>query len=94
MHDHIAMTYGLNRESSLNELSYFHITEGLIPDVIHDILEGVLRLTIKNLLKYLVDAKLLTVAKINMRIARFDYSTIESSNKPCDNLTNATATWW
>ena len=48
-----------------------------------------LPLAIRYLLKYLVDAKLLTVAKINMRIARFDYGTIESSNKPRDNLTNS-----
>jgi len=32
---------GVNRDSILNELSYFHVCGGgLLPDVMHDILEG------------------------------------------------------
>ncbi len=38
--DHIATTYGVVSNSILNECRYFHITSGLIPDIMHDILEG------------------------------------------------------
>lgn len=40
LHDHIATTYGLNRDSSLNSLRYFHVTEDLPMDIMHDFLEG------------------------------------------------------
>lgn len=42
LHEHIATTYGLWRDAVMNELQYFHVTEGLAPDVMHDLLEGVL----------------------------------------------------
>ena len=89
LHDHIATTYGLNREPYLNQLKYFHTTEGLVPDVMHDILEGVLPLAIKHTLKYLLDATSLTVTEMNRRIERFDYGVIDSYNRPRGNLTTS-----
>ena len=41
LHNHIATTYGLVRDSILNSTRYFHIVEGL---VMHDLLEGALQL--------------------------------------------------
>ena len=40
MHNHISTTFGMNRNSALNTLKYFHIVRGLVPDIMHDILEG------------------------------------------------------
>ena len=40
LHEHVATTYGLTRDSILNSLRYFHVTSGLPPDVMHDMLEG------------------------------------------------------
>ena len=40
LHDHIATTYGICCDSVLNSSKYFHVTEGLVMDVMHDILEG------------------------------------------------------
>ena len=39
LHDHITTTYGLHRDSILNTSKFFHITEVLVPDIMHDILE-------------------------------------------------------
>ena len=36
LHEHVATTYGLTRDSILNSLRYFHVTSGLPPDVMHD----------------------------------------------------------
>ena len=46
----IATTYGINRDSVLNTLAYFYITEGLPPDIMHDVLEGVLQYEVKEML--------------------------------------------
>ena len=54
LHDHVAKTYGVTTQSILNSLQYFHVVDGLVPDVMHDILEGTVQLTLKCLLKYLI----------------------------------------
>ena len=41
MHDHISTEFGIVRNSILNELDYFHVVSGLVPDIIHNILEGI-----------------------------------------------------
>lgn len=38
--DHHMMTNGVERDSILNKLQYFHVLKGLCPDIMHDILEG------------------------------------------------------
>ena len=49
---HYSTTYGINNRSILDSLSYFCVAEGaMIPDVMHDILEGVLPLELKLILK-------------------------------------------
>ena len=45
-------TFGVNRRALLNSLTYFDVTSGaLIPDIMHDILEGALPLEVKLMLK-------------------------------------------
>ena len=44
LNDHIATTYGIVRNSVLNELNYFHVVTGLVPDIMHNILEGKIKI--------------------------------------------------
>ena len=40
--------FGINHRSALNSLAFFDVSEGsLIPDITHDVLEGVLPLVLK-----------------------------------------------
>lgn len=80
--DHVATTYGLTRDSILNKSRYFHVTEGLPPDCMHDILEGTLQYEVKELLKSLISRGLITLEQINSRIALFPYSSCDVVNKP------------
>lgn len=49
---HYSLVYGVNRRALLHNLSYFSVTSGaLVPDIMHDILEGVLPLQVKLMLK-------------------------------------------
>lgn len=49
---HFSLIYGVNRRSSLNSLTYFDVSSGaLVPDIMHDVLEGVLPLELKLMLK-------------------------------------------
>ena len=73
LHDHYATTYGLHRDSSLNSLRYFHVTEGLVPDIMHDCLEGCVQYEVKELLKYLSSTRILSLSTINNLIQSFPY---------------------
>jgi len=47
--------YGVNRNFSLNELTYFHVCDvSLLPDVMHNVLEGALQYEVKLLLKRMI----------------------------------------
>jgi len=48
---HYSTTYGINYRSVLESLSFFSVAEGaMVPDIMHDILEGVLPLELKLLI--------------------------------------------
>jgi len=48
---HYSTTYGINYCSVLESLSFFSVAEGaMVPDIMHDILEGVLPLELKLLI--------------------------------------------
>jgi hypothetical protein len=49
---------GVKSDSCLNQLSYFESTKGLPPDIMHDMLEGVIRYNFCCLMEYLSDSKL------------------------------------
>ena len=53
LRDHVATKYGVVQDSTLNSSKYFHVTEGLVPDVMHDVLEGCAPYVVNELLKYL-----------------------------------------
>ena len=73
----------MDHDSILNTSKNFHVTEGLAPDIMHDILEGSLQYEIKELLKYIVlERKLISLSLLNQRITSFSYGLIETPNKP------------
>lgn len=82
LHDHFATTYGLHRDSILNTSRYFHVTEGLIPDIMHDLLEGCLAYEVKELLKHLINSSIVTLAELNSIMASFPYTGSDARNKP------------
>lgn len=52
LYQHYSIVFGINRRSSLDGFKYFKVTSGtLIPDIMHDLLEGVLPLETKLMLK-------------------------------------------
>lgn len=59
----------------------------------HDLLEGVVPMAIKFVLKfYVVEKKIFTIDYLNSRIHEFDYGPVEKKNKPSANFTIAMLT--
>ena len=80
----MATTYGISFELVLNSSRFLHVTEGLVMDIIHDILEGVLQYEVKELLKYLVSENICSLELINRKIAMFPYGYSDILNKPSE----------
>lgn len=81
----LSTEYGLNRDAALNTLQSYHVIDGLPPDILHDVLEGSLPLTIKRLLRhylYRAKKKPFTLEWLNAAIDSFDYGFSELSSKP------------
>ena len=75
--------YGINRDSILNQLSYFNVCDGsLVPDVMHDCLEGVLQYEIKLLLHVMVENECFTLKDFNSRLQNVELGYMECKNKP------------
>lgn len=84
-HNIISTTYGICEESILNSSRYFHVTDGMVPDIMHDILEGTAQITLKCLLKHLVqDQKWFSFETLNSRIDSFNYGPMDLPNKPSE----------
>ena len=74
---------GIKHDSCLNTLKYFHVTEGVCVDIMHDVLEGVAPLEVKLLLRQLIyEDNLFTLEQLNDRISSFDYGYMNEKNKP------------
>ena len=78
----LSSMYGINRDSCLNCLEYYHVTSGLPPDIAHDVFEGFAVDLVTNVIIHYIKAKLIMLAEFNNRIFSFSYSEIDKSNKP------------
>jgi len=67
----------------VNQSKYFHVVDGMVPDIMHDILEGCLQMLLKYTLKYfVVQMKYFTVDTLNNRIRSFYFGSADSANRP------------
>ena len=85
LHKVDSVTYGINYQSVLNNLKYFHVCDNQLPqDIMHLLLEGVIPHTLKAMLHSFVrDKCYFTIDSIDARILSFNFSRSESKNKPC-----------
>ncbi len=73
---------GIKVPCILNNLEHFHVTTNYVPDVMHDLLEGVCGLEVHLVLGDLIKAGFFDLDLLNSRITSFDYSPADSKNKP------------
>ena len=79
----VATTYGVTRDSILNELGYFHVTSGLPPDVMHDVFEGVAVVELKCMLVvFIQEQKMFNLSTLNSRIKSFPFGFPDAKSKP------------
>ena len=76
--------YGINRNSILNQLKYFHVCNGaLLPNIMHDILEGALQYEAKLLLHAMIDDKnYFSLTIFNSHLENLELGYMECKNRP------------
>ena len=83
----LSKEYGVNHRSILLELKYFNMCTGeLLPDVMHDLLEGVLQYEIKLLLVHSINNRFFTLDFLNSRIESLElcYGSESDRQAPID----------
>lgn len=68
----------------LNELKHFHVCDGsLLPDITHDVLEGVLQYEVKLMLKHMIYVEqYFSLDFLNTRLENIELSCTEAKNRP------------
>lgn len=79
---------GVKSDCPLRDIPYFDFTKSLIYDCFHELLEGVVPLVLKLVLReYIYFKKRLSVQDFNANIASFSYGIPDDKNKPSPNFT-------
>ena len=77
-----SVEYGINFRSALMSLKYLNICEVLVPDVMHDILEGVIQYELKLLIRHCIAAGYFRASALETIMARFELGFMEASSRP------------
>ena len=79
----------------LNEVAYFHVCNGsLVPDVMHDILEGALQYEVKLILQFMIDTeKYFTLEELNTRLERMELGDGVQGSTNCNYSCNFAFFW-
>ena len=79
---HLASVYGIEANSCLNSLSYFHAIDEFPPDLADDFFEGISIGILTNIISELIGTRQLTLVVINSAMKIFEYCGIDKQNKP------------
>lgn len=72
---------GIYKDSFLNQITSFHVTENYCIDIMHDLFEGVCHYDLCHIIRYYIDtAKLFSLETLNSRKMNFNYGQIEIGN--------------
>lgn len=64
-------------------LKYVDMCSGILaPDIMHDVLEGVLQYEVKLVLRHCVDSKFIKVKTLEKLMEAFEYSYLEVRSRP------------
>ncbi len=74
--------YGVKDSCVLRELDYFHPVGGFPPDLMHDLLEGVIPVEMAVCLKDLINKKYITLDYLNRTIKQFPYKFMDKTDQP------------
>ena len=79
---------GLKKDCPLSRLAHFHPAKGFPPDLLHNILEGVVPVELCICLSDLIAKTYFTLNDLNDRMASFPFQFYDKTNRPQTIQTN------
>lgn len=77
------LSHGVKRPCAITEwLDHFHVTTGYPPDVMHDLLEGIVPVELALCLSILIKKKYFSLEELNAIIKKFPYKGKDKTNCP------------
>ncbi|XP_030855542.1 uncharacterized protein LOC115929735 isoform X1 [Strongylocentrotus purpuratus] len=74
---------GVKRNSILNSLQFYHVAQNVVPDIMHDVLEGVGPMEVKLVLhQFIYVDNFFTLDTLNSHISSHSYGFCDQKNKP------------
>lgn len=73
---------GILEPSIFHQIPYFHCTNNIVCDFMHDIAEGVARYDMALIIFGIIEQKCFTLEELNNRIIMFNYGVTEKKNSP------------
>lgn len=77
----LSSIYGVVGKSCLSEVDSFDVTQGLPPDIMHDIFEGVIPFVMKRVIRCLITDNVFKLAQLNERLATFPFQGGDKSSR-------------
>ncbi|XP_054929068.1 uncharacterized protein [Dermacentor andersoni] len=77
----LSSVYGVSGESCMNALQSFDVVQGLPPDIMHDLFEGVIPFAMKHVISHLVTNNILTLDRLNQRLSSFSFQGADKKSK-------------
>lgn len=77
----LSTAYGVTGESCLSSPSLFDVTQGLPPDIMHDVHEGVISFILKHVVGAIVSSGFFTLEQLNERLAKFSFQAGDKKSK-------------
>ena len=77
----LTSVYGIKTQSCLHVLKYFHVVNGLPPDLAHDAFEGLAVDILSECVGYFLEKGMFTLSFLNDQISSFKYSNQDKKNK-------------
>lgn len=79
----LSKVYGVKGTCPLTDaLQYFHAVTGYPPDILHDLLEGVVPVAIDLCLSVMIENKYFSLNSVNHAIKTFAYTFSDKTNRP------------
>ena len=71
-----ASVYGIKQSSCLNDLEYFHVINGLPPDLAYDVFEGIAINVLSDIVGYFCKEKMIRLEEVNDKNFLFKFSSL------------------
>lgn len=73
-------TYGIKTRCCFNRLNFAHVVDLLPPDILHDVAEGLVPITLSAALDYFLHRKYFTVEILNEKLKNFSFGRLDRRN--------------